>query len=501
MIARKSTLIFLNSIVSAIFGAVALFFIAHYMGPEPLGIIGFGLGFMGMFGLLSDLGFRTAHIKRVSEGKDLDRCIGTYITIKIVLLGISIVVILLMIFLWDMIFHSVLTPVQKTVLYIFLINFILQQIASIPNATFGARKEIAKQQIPQFIATIFQAPASISVAIVGLSAVALAGTHTLAAIIVFMVSFLLFRGYSVKKPSKEYFRSYWQFALPMMLIISLGAIQINMDKIMIQIFWGTDYVGYYFSVQRITDVLMITSASVMALLLPTMSSYHTEKDFESIRKLTHLAERYLSMITTPMVIFIMVFAESIIDMLLGSAFIPAVPVLRILILLPLIASLNRPYWSQIMGINRPDVAAKLGVLGASMNIFLNLILIPKHVFGLKLLGLGATGAAVATLISWIIGGIFTRFIVFRLTKTTVNWRIIIHLAVGIFIAGILFYLESLIPVTRWFHLLGLGLGTFGFYFGVLYLLHEFTRSDVDFFLATLNPKKMKDYMVSEIKSG
>lgn len=49
MIARKSTLIFLNNIVIAIFGAIALFFIAHYMGPEPLGIIGFGLGTFGLY--------------------------------------------------------------------------------------------------------------------------------------------------------------------------------------------------------------------------------------------------------------------------------------------------------------------------------------------------------------------------------------------------------------------------------------------------------------------
>ncbi len=76
--ARKSFLIFLNMIAGSILGYLALFFILRYMGPGDYGIIGFGIAFVGMFAFISDLGFNFAHVKRISEGRDLEECIGTF---------------------------------------------------------------------------------------------------------------------------------------------------------------------------------------------------------------------------------------------------------------------------------------------------------------------------------------------------------------------------------------------------------------------------------------
>jgi len=46
-------------------------------------VIGFAISFLALFSVISKLGHPQAHIKRISEGKDLRSCIETFITIKI----------------------------------------------------------------------------------------------------------------------------------------------------------------------------------------------------------------------------------------------------------------------------------------------------------------------------------------------------------------------------------------------------------------------------------
>ncbi|PJB21789.1 MAG: flippase, partial [Euryarchaeota archaeon CG_4_9_14_3_um_filter_38_12] len=81
MIARKSMLIILTNGVNAVIGLVGLSLLAKFWGnfaPTALGIVAFAMSFLGMFAFISDLGFSGAHVKRISEGKDLGKCIGTY---------------------------------------------------------------------------------------------------------------------------------------------------------------------------------------------------------------------------------------------------------------------------------------------------------------------------------------------------------------------------------------------------------------------------------------
>ena len=87
MIARKSVFIIGLHLLSGALGYVGLKFIALYMTPYEYGIIGFAYGLVALFSFVGNLGFNQAHIKRVSEGKNLATCIATFSTIKIVLAG------------------------------------------------------------------------------------------------------------------------------------------------------------------------------------------------------------------------------------------------------------------------------------------------------------------------------------------------------------------------------------------------------------------------------
>jgi hypothetical protein len=55
-------------------------------------------------------------------------------------------------------------------------------------------------------------------------------------------------------------------------------------------------------------------------------------------------------------------------------------------------------------------------------------------------------------------------------------------------------------ITRWYHLLTVAGFGLMIYLAVLFLFKEFTKNDLEFYLDTLNVKKMIDYIKDELKN-
>ena len=531
MIARKSFLIVISRFFVRFLGWVGLLVLARLWGefaPEAMGIIGFAMAFLAIFNIIADLGFNSAHVKRVSEGKDLGRCIGTYAAIKLILTGLMVTTVFVGIFIWKNLFHGGFTDATtESVVFVFILYYIFSNLSQIALSTFQGRREIAKQQLSSIFENVVKVPLEILVALAGVAAGviiiypkvnwplflqplqkfiavhavgSLAMTYVFGAMTTFFVGLWLLRKYPVKKPSMKMAKSYFFFALPIMLISVISVISVNIDKVMIGYFWTAKEVGYYFTMQQILQILLILSAAVQTVLFPTISSYHSNKSFERIKQTTHMAERYISMVMIPPIVAIIVFVKPVINILLSSAFIPAYLVLVTLSIYALVVALTMPYSSLISGIDRPDIAAKIGVGICLTNITLNYLFIPRNGLLSTLRINGPTGAAVATVLSSLIGFFGLRLAAKRLTGIRLmQSRTPRHIIAGIIMAGVLYYINSLTPLVRWYHLLafsGIGLVT---YLAVLFALKEFKKQDLMFFLDMLHPKGMLSYIKSEFK--
>jgi O-antigen/teichoic acid export membrane protein len=533
MIARKSFLIVTSQFFIRFLGWIGLVVLAKLwsdFAPDALGIIGFAISFLAIFNILADLGFSKAHIKRISEGKDLGTCIGTFATIKLLLLGLMITVVIISILIWKNIFHGGFSDATtESVIIVFVIYYIFTNLRLIATDTFVGRKEVAKRQITNLFEGV-KTPLIILVALAGVSLIgvgispavkwplflqplqqfladhavgSLAMTYVFAVMASFFVGMWFLRKYPIKRPSWNLFKSYLSFALPIMLFSVIGIISVNIDKIMIGYYWTSKEVGYYFTVQQILQLVMILYVAVSTVLFPTFSEYHSNKNFEEIGKIIRLAERYISMIIIPPIVLIIILVNPVINIMLSASFLPAAPVLILLAIFTLIYSLNVPYRTLIIGVNRPDIAAKLGVMICITNISLNYLFIPKRgllsSFGIS----GPTGAAIATVISILAGFVGARIIVKKITGMKIlQSHTPRHLIAGVFMSIVIYFLAfrtKFFPDIGWYHLLifaGLGLGI---YLVILFLLKEFKKHDLDFFLNILHPKEMTKYISSELK--
>ncbi|GAI22394.1 unnamed protein product, partial [marine sediment metagenome] len=169
MLARKSMLIASSQFFSRFIGWIGLVILAKLWGgfaPEALGVIGFAMAFLGLFGFIADLGFSRAHVKRISEGKDLGRCMGTYTAVKLSLTTLMVAAIFIAIFIWKCMFNGrFVDATTESVVIVFIVYYIFANLQQIPLSTFQARKEIAKRQITIMTENVVKIPLMIFVVV------------------------------------------------------------------------------------------------------------------------------------------------------------------------------------------------------------------------------------------------------------------------------------------------------------------------------------------------
>jgi len=534
MIGRRSTLIFGTQLISRFFGFIFIIILANFWGEyavTTMGVIGFAMSFLAVFSLIGNLGFDSAHVKRVSEGKNLGTCIGTYISIKVILVSIMVIIILSSIFIWKNILNQNFTDATtESVTFVFILFYVFELLSRIPSYTFTATREIAKRQIVLITQNVTKIPFMILVVLAGANIAAgnkippvfewpsfllpfrnfladhaigsISTAYVLGVFLSLIVGLYLLRKYPIKKPTKEMINSYTYFAFPAMLLSVITIISTNIDKIMIGYFWTSMEVGYYFTVQQILEAVTIISVAVGTVLFPTLSNFHSANNHSKIKQITHQAERYVSMVIMPVGIVIIVLVEHFIRIILNEAFLPASSVLVILTFYALLGGLTMPYNSLIRGVNRPGITAKIGFVMCSTNIILNLLFIPKNGL-LSFAGInGPTGAAIATTISCLIGFIAARIASKKLTNIKIFQKHTPkHIIAGVVMGITLYYTSNLVEIFRFYHLILFSLFGLSIYLSLLYIFKEFNKKDFLFFIDLLHPKKMFNYVSSELKNN
>lgn len=499
MIARKITLILINSLAVQLLGLIALYFVSHYMGPAALGTIAFANAYIMIFLNFFEGGFGAAHIKRVSEGQNFAQCNGTYLAIKIVLtlLGTTIVISSMLIYKFVLNKHFI-SKEHEIVLYIMLFVTFIESITRFFIVTYRAKKETAKEIIPRFVGKLVTTIGKITVALMGLSVVFLAGATAIGVMITFIICFYLFKNYPIDRFNKELFKSYISFALPIMFVGFLGTFAKNMDKLMLQFLWSTADVGYYSAAQRLLIFLEYLPAATIALLFPTISQYHSKGYIKSIQRISKEAEKYISMIVSPMVMLIIVFAQPICNTILGKDFVNTIPILVILSFVTLINGVSQPYIQQAGATNHIITATKCSIIVFILNILLNLLFIPRKIFNVHLLGMGGIGAAIATLISIIIGITLFRYYAYKFTGSKSDPQILLYFVSASIAGFISYYILQHCTLTTIMKSL-VAVMSLVIYLLLIILFKRFTKNDFIFILNAINPIKIKNYILTELK--
>ena len=219
---RKIALLFGVENINAIIGWIALLFVARKMGAEAIGEFSYAMSLVGGFTFLAFFGFRMAHVKRISEGLDLGKCIGTFLSIRLVLISIMLIVFASSYWFWTSFLGKELYDTTESVILLVLVYYILFLLVGVIKATFSGLEQSAKVAIPNvvgttirsilFIYTAFQVSSGNIIPEKGVLWLAI--SQIIGIVIIGLISLWYFRDYPISKPDRETFNSYKFFALP-----------------------------------------------------------------------------------------------------------------------------------------------------------------------------------------------------------------------------------------------------------------------------------------------
>jgi len=481
--------------LSAALAYVGLFFITRYLENDIYGTVTAAMALVATFNAVADLGFSSAHVKRMSEGCDPNQCISTFTFIKLVLTGLMVALTLSSIFVWTTLLGNTLSDTSMNIILLFVLYQVLYDLSSIATTTFQARMEMAKMPLVTLVDPLIRVPLIIFVSLNYMGVVELSIAYVFGAVAVFIAALYLMLREKIKWTRPVLLRSYFNFALPLLIITIIGAVSGSADKLLITFFWTTDDVSLYAAPAVFLGVFATISTAVSTLTFPSFSKLHKEGNLAEIRSLSKQAERYIAMIGLPITILIIMFPYEVCEVLLGPKYVDSGKAISIMAATTFITMINAVHSSQIIAVGRTDISARITIFTVVINIALMLLFIPSYG-----LGLSFVGAAMALLIGNLIGFVIVRYVVYRLTGTSPNVRLALQMVAGIATAVVIYILGIFLVIDRWYTLALFGMVAFAVFLVSLALLKEFTRKDIDYFLEMVNVKKMLSYIKEDLKS-
>jgi len=506
-ITRQTLLIVLNFFFMGLIGVISWKVVASNLtlpdsgGLSEVGIVNFAIGFAGLFSFITNLGFGSAHVKRVSEGQDLGKCIGTYFTIQVMSIFVFIITVVGSIFIWKNVMNRGFESVyHEYTIYIILGYFAANNLSTVAQQTFIGRIEIAKNQIVVLIGAFIQLIVTIIVVTSVRDTFLYAMTFVVGAFTNLGISFYFLLKLPIKRPSWDLFKSYFVFSIPMFIVTVMSQLATNIDKVMVQLFWDSYNVGVYVGGQKFSVYLIMISTGIGTILFPTFSRLKSSGREGHIRNLTYSSERLIAMFMGPFCAVVFALSIPIVTLLGDTTYAASYLILQPLAIWSYFKSLSTPYRNLIMGIGKPKILAIVSIVSLVSIVGFNLIFIPKDIkiFGIELLGMGARGAAIGTLLSAVVTFVVFRFFTYRYQKVFLNIKIFKFVFASVLTGAGIYGLEQLYPADNIFLLVLYAMAGIILYTIILVPLKGFNKEDWILFREVISPMAMIKYLKDEL---
>ena len=472
--------------LSSVFMFISLLVMTRFVGSE-YGVMMWGWAMVGLINTISDLGFDTATVKFISEGKDQNTCISTHLFLKSILIGI--IILITVVYLIFAITVDGMTMDRVMIIVIFLAYYVLSDLVWVLIRTFDGRLEAAKSSIIQTSDAMIRSLTLMILAFFGSTASILSMGYVVGAAFSLFIALYLFRTLHYKPTKPAYLRDYVFFAKPIAVGLLLVTAISFIDKVIIEFFWNTTELGYYTATFGVVYAATAIGVALNYVLLPKFSELFSIKDRKSVENVLWKSEKYISMIFIPAVVFMMVFGDSIATVLFGADFISAGSMMSILALYIYLNIIIGIMTQVLHSTNNNHLYRNATVIYAVITLILLFLLVPENIGGLTMMGLGADGAALAITTGYLLFTIVTCYYVKRSVNMTLYKGLIKQFLAAAIVFAVLFLIRgdstfSLLP------LIPLLLLCFGLFYALLFLFKEMDKGDLRFIVDSLSPKKM-----------
>ena len=386
-IVKNTTFLFFATLISYIFGFFTTLYSARYLGAEGFGIISLALALTGIYAIFTDLGLSTLTVREVSRNKKLESKYVVNITLmKLIFASLTLGLIIIT--------TKILGYSQQISNIIYLITFsmIFISFSGILNSIFQAYEKMEYQAFGTILNAALMLWGVIIAIYLHLNIITFAFIYFIVSFVVLIYTFLIY-AWKFDLPKFVIDLNFWKptlkEALPFGITGIFAMIYLWIDTVLLSLMAGNETVGWYNAAYRLIFIFLSLYAVYMIAIFPVISGFF-KTSIKSIKTVYERSFKYLLIISIPIAISITLLANKIILVIYGIEYVPSIIALQILIWTIIFMFINNLSSNVLGSVNRPIIVVKIFILGAVINIILNLLLIPKFSY------VGSALATVAT---------------------------------------------------------------------------------------------------------
>lgn len=420
---RQSMVSLVTRLALTLIGFLSTMYFAHVVGASVLGAYFLFLAYFSIFDLIGDAGFGGAAVKRISEGREQNEFFSAFVTLRIILLVVSVSVLLSA--------RPLLVDMDRSGMFFWLLVALVIGVfsSSVSNGNYGSGK-VGINQTCGFLDNAGRVVFQVAAIFFGFGAAGLAGGLVFGMIASGIVN-LRFLDLRFARFGMHHLKSLFSFSFWIFLAAGGSLVFSYADTVLIGYFMKNADVGVYRVAFQFTTAATFTTAAMYTVLYPNMSNWSARGKYSMVESALAKGFTYSLLLAVPVFVGGLLLGNRLLYFFYGAGFARDAPALYVLLAVQVVNVFMYLQTTCLNALNHPKEAFKVTAVASIANILLNFALIPI---------LGISGAAVATLATMTLNAalayrMLKRIIDVRLEYSSVRNILVSSAVMGVFVGG------------------------------------------------------------------
>lgn len=421
---RQSILLFGIQLTARVVGFLGLVYFARVIPQSELGIYFLFFLVIQVSSMVGNMGMGQAIVQRIGEGERQSE-----------LFTVALTVISLVTLLASAAFYVFQTPIANyvgaDVPGLLALATGAWLLADLHISTLQAEDRVLTSGLLQLLQDVVRVGAGAGLITIGYGPVGLMYGVIAGFIATVVVAFPL-SNLSVAVPDKSDFTRVFSISRYTMFFGPSNFIYFWLDTFLIGVFLTRADVSAYEVAWQMTRVLIIATTAINTTLFPKVSRWAGDEEYGEIERVIPGAIIFGLIFPVPGLVGIAVLGEQILSIVYQPAYAKAAIPMAILAGYMAIESIQRVGNSVLTGMDRADIPFRSRLIGVTLAVVLNLVLIPQY---------GLLGAAVATMTAKLVDTLYQWIVIsglldLELPVRSFTWQLASALVMGIVVGGI-----------------------------------------------------------------
>lgn len=392
---------FLGRIAATVFSSLLVILLARFLGADDYGFLFFTISLFSIIGIVTKLGIGRSAGRYIAEynKKDPDQ-VPNVIKISLIYNIISIGFVLIILyftfsglveFIGEPRLHSFFIIGLLFLTFSTLETYVRRVLQGLEAIRLAALLRVLHYSSKLFFATGF--------VLLGLGALGAFWGYMVSYAIATIIGLVFiygkfYRNYDTSASMADGLaRRIGEYTIPLTVTDTAHIVDKHIDTVLVGMFLTPVAVGYYTIGKQAVKFIEAPASAVGFTLSPTFGAQKASGDIDEASRLYESTLVYSLLLYVPALAGLFLVAEPTIEVVFGSEYLGAAPVLQIFVFYALLQAVMKVTSDGLDYLGRAKQRAIIRTIASILNIVLNIILIIRY---------GVVGAAIATVISYLL---------------------------------------------------------------------------------------------------